>query len=307
MNERYWGVDLGGTKIEAVITDSNMRQLIRRRIPTAADSGYERILRRIVGLLEGLSEETGCPLPPRIGIGTPGRYEEASCSMSNSNTRCLNGRDLKGDLEYLLRRETVIANDANCFVLAESLLGAGRDVMREGDGRTAFGMIIGTGVGGGIVSGGRVLTGAHGIAGEWGHNVLIPDGEPCYCGKRGCVETVISGPALEGYYRSLTGFSKSLREIAALVSEDTAAEATIRRLTVYFGAALSAVLNILDPHCCIIGGGVGNIDTLYSEKTRGIIEGGLFSKKLMVPLLKPRFGDSAGVLGAALLAAGLET
>jgi fructokinase len=301
MSGRYWGVDLGGTKIEAVITDSEMRALYRRRIYTEASFGYEHITARIVGLLEELSNQSGFPLPRRIGIGTPGRYDKVSGSISNSNTLCLNGRNLKKDIESLLQREVLIGNDANCFVLAESLLGAGRKIMQSGEGRVAFGMIIGTGVGGGIVADGRLLHGAHGIAGEWGHNVLIPDGEQCYCGKKGCVETVISGPALERHYRSLTGCSKSLQEIAGLTGVDAAAEATISRLTGYFAKAVASVLNIVDPHCCFIGGGAGNIGMLYTEDTRRLIEGSLFSSRLMVPFLQPQLGDSAGVFGAALL------
>lgn len=300
MTERYLGIDLGGTKMEAVLTDSMMSPLVRRRIPTEADGGYEHIAGRIAHLVSMVTRESGVPVPRVIGIGTPGRYETVPGLIRNSNTLCLNGRDLKRDLENLLQCDVVIENDANCFVLAESLLGAGREIVGERGG-TAFGMIIGTGVGGGIVCGGRVLHGAHGIAGEWGHNELLPDGEPCYCGKRGCVETVISGPALERYYCSLTGRSRPLREIAGMADRDEAAEATLCRLTAQFSRALSVVLNILDPDCCIIGGGVGAIGRLYSRETVTLIERHLFSSRLMIPLLKPQLGDSAGVFGAAML------
>jgi len=300
MTARYLGIDLGGTKMEAVLTDSVMSPLVRRRIPTEADGGYEHIAGRIADLVSMVTRESGFPVPGVIGIGTPGRYETVPGLIKNSNTLCLNGRDLKRDIENLLRRDVVIENDANCFVLAESMLGAGREIVRE-KGGTAFGMIIGTGVGGGIVCGGRVLHGAHGIAGEWGHNELLPEGEPCYCGKRGCVETVISGPALERYYCSLTGISRPLREIAGMADSDEAADATLCRLTAHFSRALAAVLNILDPDCCIIGGGVGAIGRLYSRETLTLIERHLFSSRLMIPLLKPQLGDSAGVFGAALL------
>lgn len=300
MSGRYWGVDLGGTKIEAVVTDSTMQPLARKRISTEAERGYGHITGRIARLLGMISEETGMQIPPVLGIGTPGRYERASGRIKNSNTVCLNGRDLKSDLEELLQRRVIIENDANCFVLAESLLGAGREIVRERSG-TAFGMIIGTGVGGGIVCGGRVLHGAHGIAGEWGHNVLDQDGASCYCGKKGCVETVISGPALETYYNSLTGIRRPLHDISARIATDPAAEATISRLAVNFAAALAPVLNILDPDCCIIGGGVGNVSRLHSEETRRLVEGGLFGGCLTIPFLKPLLGDSAGVFGAALL------
>ncbi|KUL31633.1 ROK family protein [Chlorobium limicola] len=301
MSNRYWGIDLGGTKIEVVVADEEMNPLIRRRIATEAKEGYRHITGRIVRLLDMVSRESGFALPKVIGMGTPGRYDADAGVLKNSNTLCLNGRNLKVDIEDLLQCAVLIENDANCFALAESLLGSGRNLMRGSD-RTAFGMIIGTGVGGGIVCGDRVLHGAHGIAGEWGHNELVHDGEPCYCGKRGCVETVISGPALERYYCSLTGISRSLQEIAGLCEIDRSAEATIGRLVDNFARALASVLNILDPDCCIIGGGVGCIGRLYSKECIGLIERSLFSARLQIPLLKPQLGDSAGVFGAALLA-----
>jgi N-acetylglucosamine kinase len=164
-------------------------------------------------------------------------------------------------------------------------------------------MIMGTGVGGGIVCGKGVMHGAHGIAGEWGHNVLIPDGEQCYCGKRGCVETVLSGPALERYYTRLSGSVRPLRDIAGSARTDPAAEQTVKHLVQNFARAIAPVLNILDPHCCIIGGGVGNIGDLYSRETMRLIEADLFGGGLSVPFLRPKLGDSAGVFGAALLVA----
>lgn len=301
MSGQYWGVDLGGTKIEAVITDEAMRPLVRKRIATEAHLGYEHILERIAFLLSVVANESGIRPGRCIGIGTPGRYDEASRKLYNSNTQCLNGKDILNDLEYLLKCQVIIENDANCFALAESLAGAGRHIMREGKGKSAFGMIIGTGVGGGVVCGNTIMRGAHGIAGEWGHNVLEPWGEPCYCGKRGCVETIISGPALERYYQTLSGRAKSLKAIDEDKDADTAAEATIRRLTRCFSRALSAVINVLDPHCCIVGGGVGNVDSLYGRETRELIESGMFGARLQVPILRPVLGDSAGVFGAALL------
>jgi fructokinase len=294
MAEHYWGIDLGGTKIEAVVIDSSMKQVIRRRIATEASVGYSHILQRIRQLIEMVSLESGVAPPDLIGIGTPGRYDAVCSIMKNSNTVSLNGRNLKDDLELILKRAVVLENDANCFALAESRLGAAASLMSEPS-KLAFGIILGTGVGGGIVCG------AHGIAGEWGHNELIPGGEPCYCGRRGCVETVISGPALERYYQKLTGGFKPLEQIARESNTDDAAAETIDRLLFYFGKALAVVLNIVDPDVCILGGGVGQVEHLYSQKAVQAIERHLFSNELRIPLLRPLLGDSAGVFGAALL------
>ncbi len=300
MVDYYWGIDLGGTKIEAVVIDSFMKPLYRRRIATEASEGYGHILERIGHLIEMISLDSGMVPPDLIGIGTPGRYDAVCGIMKNSNTVCLNGRNLKDDLESILNRAVVLENDANCFALAESMLGAAASLMRDPS-KLAFGIILGTGVGGGIVSGGKARRGAHGIAGEWGHNELIFGGEPCYCGRRGCVETVISGVALERYYQKLTGGFKPLEQIAKECNADDAAAETIDRLLFYFGKALAQVINILDPDLCIIGGGVGRIEQLYSQEAVHAIERHLFNSELRIPILKPLLGDSAGVFGAALL------
>ena len=300
MAEAYWGIDLGGTKIEAVVLDSSLQPLIRHRIATESSRGYNHILERIRQLVEMISLQSALVSPSLIGIGTPGRYDEEPGGIKNSNTVCLNGRDLKRDLEKVLKSNVVIENDANCFALAESMLGSASSIMRDPS-KTAFGIILCTGVGGGIVSGGKVRHGAHGIAGEWGHNELIPDGELCYCGRKGCVETVISGPALERYYQQLSGKCSPLESIVADAGTDGAAGETLERLLFYFGKALAVVINILDPDVCILGGGVGQVDQLYSQKAVQAIEKFLFNSELRIPLLRPFLGDSAGVFGAALL------
>jgi fructokinase len=300
MGETYWGIDLGGTKIEAVVIDRAMKPLVRRRIATEACEGYYHILERITQLVSMISQESGFAPPEVIGIGTPGRYDAAHGIMKNSNTVCLNGCDLKRDLEKVLKRALIIENDANCFALAESLMGSAAPLMRDPS-KAAFGIILGTGVGGGIVCHGKVRHGAHGIAGEWGHNELIPDGEPCYCGRRGCVETVISGPALERFYQQRGGRFSTLEQISADTGSDAAAAETIERLLFYFGKALAQVLNILDPDLCILGGGVGQVEQLYAKEAVTAIEQHLFTSELSIPLLRPLLGDSAGVFGAALL------
>ncbi len=304
MSIRYWGIDLGGTKIEGAVLDDRRQPLVRKRIPTEASGGYRHILSRIEKLVRMLADESGFPPAGDIGIGTPGRIDCETGLLKNSNTICLNGKPLHADLEELLQTPVKLDNDANCFTLAESLFGAGREtIQRSSD--VAFGIILGTGVGGGIVFGDTVIHGAHGIAGEWGHNELLPDGESCYCGKKGCVETVLSGPALERFYTIRSGgMWKSLKEIAATTEEDKAAAETIERLLGGFGKAVAQVINILDPHIIIIGGGVGNVKALYSPAARNEVEKHLFNGSLDIPVVRPELGDSAGVIGAALLTAG---
>jgi fructokinase len=298
--KQLWGIDLGGTKIEGIVLEaSTLRTVIRKRIPTGAENGYRHILSQVGHLVEIMSEETGT-YPACIGIGTPGSLEPRSGRLKNSNTVCLNGKMLLQDLGEVLGMNVKLENDANCFALAELLLGAaaGRNGGREG---MMFGIILGTGVGGGIVCNGRVVHGAHGIAGEWGHNELLPGGPPCYCGRSGCVETVLSGPALEAWYAELSGTVRSLREIASLADSDWAASRTIDRLVEYFGKAVAGVINILDPDIIVIGGGVGNIDALYTDRARAAMERHLFTGSLEIPVVRPQLGDSAGVFGAALL------
>jgi predicted NBD/HSP70 family sugar kinase len=295
-----WGIDLGGTKIEGAIVDAVRpdRVVTRTRVPTESEGGYTHVITRIVSVVEQLEAATDDRRPAVIGIGTPGAIEPSTGTIKNSNTVCLNGRPLARDLSIALGAEARLANDANCFALAEATLGAaaGRDVV--------LGLILGTGVGGGIVVGGRVLHGHHGIAGEWGHNPMREEDSPCYCGRRGCVETVIAGPALERFYESLASRRLTLPDIAARAeSGDAAAAATLGRLTAKFGEAIAAVINILDPDAIVIGGGVGNIGRLYESETREAIRRHLFNTELRTELLRPTLGDSAGVFGAAVLSA----
>lgn len=289
-----WGIDLGGTKIEGAVLSSvaPLEVACRLRLPTEAHRGYEHILQQIDRLVDLMAEKSGCPRPEHVGIGTPGTTDPSSGLLKNSNTVVLNGKPLLRDLESTLELGVAAANDANCFALAEAQLGAAQGAS------TVFGVILGTGVGGGIVVDGQVLVGAQGIAGEWGHNPLDPEGEPCYCGRQGCVETVISGPALERFYASLAGNRLPLAEIAQ--SNDPHARTTIERLCEGFGRAISQVVNILDPHAVVLGGGVGQIDALYTAG-REVLERNVFNNRLETKLLRPALGDSAGVFGAALL------
>lgn len=294
-----WGIDLGGTKIEAAIVDTAgaERAAWRARVPTESDRGYDHIVDRVRAAVARLEEISGQRRPPVIGVGTPGISEPLTGTLKNSNTVCLNGRPLAADLSHALGVEARLANDANCFALAEATLGAarGHDVV--------IGLILGTGVGSGIVVRGRVLQGLHGIAGEWGHNPLCGEETPCYCGRAGCVETVISGPALERFYQARRGERVALPDIVRRAAAgDRDADATLGRLVARFGEAIAAVIDILDPDAIVIGGGVGNIDCLYGNTAREAIRRHLFNPELRTPLLRPALGDSAGVFGAALLA-----
>lgn len=298
-SEFKWGIDLGGTKIECAVLDKNNEVLIRKRVPTGAENGYTHILNQIRTLTGSVASELGVK-PTRIGFATPGTLVPATQRMKNCNTVCMNGQPMKADLEATLELPVSIANDANCFALAETLMGAGR---RFPDAELVFGVIMGTGVGGGLVVNKKVINGHQGLGGEWGHNILEENGDPCYCGKRGCVEKVISGVGLENHYEKLTGNRISLREIAARkeAGNDPAAEATMERLLEYYGRALSTLVNVLDPDLIIIGGGVGNIDLLYTEGYERIKKYVFNEGQLSTPVCKPVLGDSAGVFGAALL------
>jgi predicted NBD/HSP70 family sugar kinase len=304
-----WGIDLGGTKVEGVVLDQHEpgRVICRQRIPTEADQGYEHILQQIKKLI-GILEEASGLRPRAVGIGTPGTTDPASGHLKNSNTICLNHQPFKADMEHLLGIPVALANDANCFALAEASLGIVPETTPRFE--SVFGVIMGTGCGGGIVvrdtdGSARVLNGRHGIAGEWGHNFLDESGGSCYCGRIGCVEKIISGTGLQNYYHSITGETLSLREIMKLYQQGShaAAEATVQRLLSMFGKAIANVINILDPDVIVLGGGVGNIDLLYTEG-RQHIKQYIFNPSFETPLLRPRLGDSAGVFGAAMLVAG---
>jgi fructokinase len=301
MNQPLWGIDLGGTKIEGVILESidNPTPIVRTRVDTESAKGYDHVIGQIAQLVASMKEQSGLR-PEAIGIGTPGVLDPTLQTMKNSNTVVLNGQPLQKDLEKNLQLKIELANDANCFALAETHWGIVKRA--EPKARLVFGIIMGTGVGGGIVMDGKIWNGRHGIGGEWGHNFLDESGGPCYCGKTGCVETVISGPATERYYTSLTGQKLKLKEIVSRHRDgsDAAATKTIDRLCHFFGKGVSVITNLLDPDVLVIGGGVGNIDALYSEGLEALGKF-IFNNRVEVPLLKPSLGDSAGVFGAAAL------
>jgi fructokinase len=296
-----WGIDLGGTKIEGVVLNSmdDPKVLVRKRIPTQQELGYAHILQQISKLINMMGQEISAT-PEKFGIGTPGALDPKSGCLKNSNTTCLNGKPFKSDLEKLIHVPVSIANDANCFALAEAKMGV---VKSKGiDANVVFGVIMGTGVGGGLVVNGKIVNGRNGIGGEWGHNFLDESGGQCYCGKAGCVETVICGPFTQKYYKSLSGQERKLQDIVALHREGSDANATktINRLTHFFGKAISVVIDIVDPDVVVIGGGVGNIDELYTDGVKSATQF-VFNDSLETIFLKPELGDSAGVFGAAML------
>lgn len=293
------GIDLGGTKTEGIVMDEAGKILLRERLATPQTDGYDAVLQNIYTLVRDLEKKTG--RHGHVGIGTPGAISARTGRLKNSNTVCLNDKPIKDDLEKILARPIRIANDANCFALSEALDGAGKQY------GAVFGVILGTGVGGGIVFHGKLHEGPQRIAGEWGHNVLEADGPPCYCGKRGCVETFLSGPGLVHDWRQHGGDAAlAAKDIVALAKQgDARAEATLQRYLDRFGRALAMVINILDPDAIVLGGGMSNISRLYTDG-RDSVARHIFNDEQRTKILPNVHGDSSGVRGAAQLWAPAE-
>ena len=293
------GIDLGGTKIEGIVLKSkeNPEEIIRHRINTEEEKGYSQVINNIKSLVNHIENKINYKFK-RLGIGTPGTIDPETGLLKNSNSQCLNGMPIQKDLAKTLDKVILIQNDANCFALAETLLGSVKD--QYPDAKNVFGIIIGTGVGGGVIIDGKTVYGSQGIGGEWGHTIVTDDGDECYCGKKGCVESVISGRALQIYYNKISGKKLKLEEIYAKKNIDNHAKETFERLITYFGKGLSNVVNIIDPDVIVLGGGLSNIDELYDEGYDELKKY-VFNPTFKTPLLKPKLGDSAGVYGAALL------
>ncbi len=296
------GVDLGGTKIEAVVVrvtnDNDFTVIARERTDTRANEGYEAVLDSAASIITRVERSANVG-DLAVGVGMPGGVRRSDGAVKNSNATCLNGRPFRAELQARLSRKIAFDNDANCFALAEATLGAAR-AYRDG---VVFGVIVGTGVGGGVVFNGRLWPGLHGIAGEWGHHPVRfgDDAAPCYCGQRGCLERYASGPALEAHYASLSGERRSASEIAARRDSDPAARAALSTLCDAFGRGLATLIDVLDPSCVVLGGGLSNIDLLYTDGVAAA-RAQVFNDELLTPVLKNALGDSAGVLGAAMLA-----
>ena len=283
------GVDLGGTKTEIIVLDENLTVLERKREITPQNN-YNEILNTIETLVSDVSQNIS---DFSLGICCPGSISKQTGLIKNSNTQCLIGKSLKKDLEHKLQKTISIENDANCFTLSESKMGAG-----IGFG-LVFGVILGTGVGGGIVINDILHCGRTNIAGEWGHHTLHQNGNSCYCGKSGCVETYISGPSLEKRWNKITGLTQFMPEIINNFDYAIGKQWKDEFLE-NFGYGLANVIDILDPDAIILGGGLSNIDFLYTEGTKSIYSK-VFSDIVETPILKNKLGDSSGVFGAALL------
>lgn len=288
------GLDLGGTKIEGVILDDEGNICFRERIPTEQEGGYEHIVENVARLY-GIMRRDIDDGPHTLGIGTPGSLSNRTRLLRNSNTTCMNGKPLKADLEEKLCREIAMQNDANCFALAEALQGAGRGH------EMVFGVIMGTGCGGGIVYKNKVWAGRMAVGGEWGHMSIDPNGPECYCGNRGCVETYISGRGAERRYAEQYAEKKSILEIekAYKAGEQRAVDFIIFFME-QFGRAAANLINILDPDVVVLGGGVSKMPMLYSDGVAAV-KRHVFSDYLDTPIVKHELGDSAGVIGAALI------
>ena len=289
------GIDLGGTKIEIVALAADSTELLRRRVPTPRDD-YPGTLAAIAGMVQQAESELG--QRGSLGVGIPGAESCVSGLIKNANSTWLIGRPLRRDLQALLQREVRLANDANCFALSEATDGAAAGAA------VVFGVILGTGVGGGIAVQGKVLAGANAIAGEWGHNRLPGDESEwpaCYCGRLGCVETFLSGPGMRRDHARFGGDSIAPAEIAANAAAGNAAcVATLQRYETRLDRALAEVINILDPDAIVLGGGLSNIDRLY-ESVPKLWTAQVFSDQVATRLLKSRHGDASGVRGAAWL------
>lgn len=293
------GVDLGGTKIEIVALDASRHELWRRRVATP-QGDYRATVGAIAALVESAEGELG--RRGTLGVGIPGAESLVDGRIKNANSTCLNGQPLRRDLQTLLQREVRLANDANCFALSEAVDGAGTGA------ETVFGVILGTGVGGGLVVRGQVLTGANRIAGEWGHNPLpsptandLP-APPCYCGRQGCIETYLCGPAVEQeharrHHGAVAGLQK-IAEVAA--SGDADCQATLDRYAERLARSLGSVINIFDPEIIVLGGGVSQVPYWYEAVPR-LWGRYVFSDAVRTRLLPPRHGDASGVRGAAWL------
>ncbi len=290
-----FGLDLGGTKMEAVLLNEAGEIVWRQRRPTPSEN-YEAIIETIAELVGEADRESTQEIS--IGIGMPGSLSPKTGLVRNSNTQCLNGRPIQQDLKSKLARQVRLANDANCFALSEATDGAGAGA------QSVFGVIIGTGCGGGLVFNGELQNGANSIGGEWGHNPLAAPraeelpGPPCYCGRHGCNEVWISGSGFARDHEAIAGEKLTAEQIIA--SDSAAAKASFERLYDRIARALGAVINVVDPDVIVLGGGLSNVDALYTHIPE-IWDGYIFSDVIETRLVKNKHGDSSGVRGAAWL------
>ena len=298
MEDARIGVDLGGTKIEAIALAPDGTTLVRQRVLTPHDD-YDATVQAIVDLVTSVERELGTQ--GTVGLGTPGAISPATGLIKNSNSTWVNGRNLAEDLKVRLNRPLRFNNDANCFALSEATDGGGANA------RVVFGVILGTGTGGGVIIDGRPLVGVNALGGEWGHNPLpwpTPEelpGPSCYCGRRGCLETFLSGPGFSRDYEADTGTPRQASEIAQAARDgETAAQAALARYEGRLARGLATVINLIDPDVIVLGGGLSNLDSLY-ERVPLLWTTYVFSDRIDTRLVRPVHGDSSGVRGAAWL------
>lgn len=298
------GVDLGGTKIEAVVLSHDGKVLARQRIQTPQNN-YDKTILAISDLVKKIAQEAGCVENTPVGIGIPGAMSNSTGLVKNANSTCLIGHPLDKDIAAALKRPVRVANDANCFSVSEAVDGAGKGY------EIVFGVILGTGVGGGISIDGRVHSGLNAIAGEWGHNPLPwsqhigglseTPGSNCYCGEKGCIETFISGPGLSNDFLADTGTRLTAEDITTLADTGSVpAKAAIARYIHRLARSIASVINILDPDIIVFGGGLSNIDAIY-KTLPDLLNDFVFSDVCDTPCVKNIHGDSSGVRGAAWL------
>jgi len=285
------GIDIGGTKIEAILINEQFQVIERKRVPTNREEGYYQIIHRVTNLANELKEFGD--INSSVGICIPGKIDIQKGTLKNSSIACLIDQPLQSDLETALSLPTLMENDANCFALAEAILGSAKDY------RLVFGVVLGTGCGAGVVINKNIHRGPNHISGEWGHHVLYPNGRSCYCGNKGCAESYISGTALETEWKALTGEFKRVTDIINSKAYLTHPEWKNNFIT-NFGKALANVIDILDPDAIVLGGGLSKVEALYTEG-RDAIADVVFSNGMVTPIIKNKLGDSAGVFGAAIL------
>ena len=293
------GIDIGGTKIEGIAIDQNGQILFRERISTPAGN-YRATVSSVASLVDRIERDTG--KSGSVGIGIPGALSPDTGLVKNANSTCLIGKPLASDLCDALYRTVRIANDADCFALSEATDGAGKGYP------SVFGVILGTGVGGGLVIAGALVTGPNAIAGEWGHNTLTAGNDgtahpphPCYCGRTGCIETYLSGPSLTRQFFAETGSNAGPKEIAASAEQgDPQSNVVLEKYEHHLARALSMVINIVDPSAIVLGGGLSNLSRLYDNVPK-LLSSHVFSDTVHTALLPPVHGDSSGVRGAAWL------
>jgi fructokinase len=302
-HENLWGCDIGNAVIEGVILKSSYDPtvLVHVQLPTESDQGYEHVLGRVKSLVEQLQTAAGYKAT-RMGVATPGTLVTRTGLLKNTNIACLEGKALAADLATWLGMDTPVGNDANCLTLAETRVGV---VKQQFPGaRIVFGILMDRGIGGGLVVNGQIVRGNNGITGEWGHIYLNPsEPHPCFCGKHGCIESILSVPALERFYAEISGQPLPLLAVAARAETgDKAAWATLQRLTNFFGHALSILVNIIDPDVIVIGGLTSALDRLYTDGPR-VIASYVIDHHFETPVVKAGLGEQAVAIGAALLLA----